>query len=78
MIENRYYGDFGGAYIPEILVATFEQLVAAFNDAKSDPDFWEEYESLMSTYSCRPTPSPMPRISQSISGDRASLSKEKT
>ncbi len=56
MIENRYYGDFGGAYIPEILVATFEQLVAAFNDAKSDPDFWEEYESLMSTYSCRPTP----------------------
>jgi tryptophan synthase beta chain len=56
MIETRYYGDFGGAYIPEILVATFEQLLAAFNAAKADPDFWKEYENLMSTYSGRPTP----------------------
>jgi tryptophan synthase beta chain len=56
MITARYYGDFGGAFIPEILVSTFEQLVAAFDDAKADPDFWIEYENLMSTYSCRPTP----------------------
>ncbi len=56
MIKRRYYGGFGGAYIPEILVSTFEQLVAAFEDAKADPDFWKEYEDLMSTYSCRPTP----------------------
>ena len=56
MIKTRYYGEFGGAYIPEILVATFEELVAAFEDAKADPDFWKEYEDLMSTYSCRPTP----------------------
>ncbi len=56
MIERRYYGEFGGAYIPEILVSTFEQLVAAFNDAKADPDFWKEYENIMASYSCRPTP----------------------
>ena len=56
MIKRRYYGEFGGAYIPEILVSTFEQLVAAFENAKADPDFWKEYEDLMSTYSCRPTP----------------------
>ena len=56
MIKSRYYGEFGGAYIPEILVSTFEQLVNAFEDAKADPDFWKEYEDLMSTYSCRPTP----------------------
>ncbi|MGD8520804.1 MAG: tryptophan synthase subunit beta [Desulfobacterales bacterium] len=56
MIERRYYGDFGGAYIPEILVSTFEQLVTAFREAKADPDFWKEYKHLMSTYSCRPTP----------------------
>jgi tryptophan synthase beta chain len=56
MIKTRYYGEFGGAYIPEILVSTFDQLVAAFEDAKDDPDFWKEYEDLMSTYSCRPTP----------------------
>ena len=56
MIDRRYYGQFGGAYIPEILVATFGQLVTAFQEAKSDPEFWQEYLELMSTYSCRPTP----------------------
>lgn len=54
--ERGYYGDFGGSYIPEILVATFEELVQAFAEARADPDFWREYETLMSTYSCRPTP----------------------
>lgn len=56
MIESRYYGGFGGAFIPEILVSTFEQLVSAFQEAKADPDFWNEYKHLMATYSCRPTP----------------------
>jgi tryptophan synthase beta chain len=56
MIDRRYYGQFGGAYIPEILVATFGQLVAAFQEAKGDPEFWQEYVEMMSTYSCRPTP----------------------
>jgi tryptophan synthase beta chain len=56
MLTTRYYGNFGGAFIPEVLVATFEQLVAAFEDAKNDPSFWREYVEVMSTYSCRPTP----------------------
>lgn len=56
MIERGYYGQFGGAFIPEILISTFEELVEAFQGAKSDPTFWQEYEDIMSTYSCRPTP----------------------
>jgi len=56
MIHTRYYGEFGGTYIPEILVSTFDQLVRAFEEAKEDPSFWEEYVQIMSTYSCRPTP----------------------
>ncbi|MFO0695813.1 MAG: tryptophan synthase subunit beta [Polyangiales bacterium] len=56
MHERGYYGRFGGAYIPEILVATFDELEEAFRAAKNDPSFWQEYESLMSTYSCRATP----------------------
>ncbi|MBW1763121.1 MAG: tryptophan synthase subunit beta [Deltaproteobacteria bacterium] len=56
MIKTRYYGDFGGAFIPEILVATFGQLVTAFEQAKNDTSFWMEYSELMSSYSCRPTP----------------------
>jgi len=56
MNHRGYFSDFGGAFLPEILIATFDELIAAYNDAKTDPDFWQEYETLMSTYSCRPTP----------------------
>jgi tryptophan synthase beta chain len=56
MHERGYYGDFGGSFIPEILVATFDELIAAFEEAKADEGFWREYQALMSSYSCRPTP----------------------
>ena len=56
MSRPGYYGEFGGAFIPEILSATFAQLREAFAAIKADPAFWEEYVDLMSTYSCRPTP----------------------
>jgi tryptophan synthase beta chain len=56
MLERGYYGRFGGAFIPEILVATFDELEQAFNAAKADPSFWSDYTRLMSNYSCRPTP----------------------
>jgi tryptophan synthase beta chain len=54
--ERGYFQGFGGAYIPEILHATFEQLTIAFEAARNDPSFWAEYVELMGSYSCRPTP----------------------
>ncbi|MCB2146837.1 MAG: tryptophan synthase subunit beta [Deltaproteobacteria bacterium] len=56
MIKRGYYGNFGGAFLPEILVATFDELEGVYNDARNDPRFWHDYELLMSSYSCRPTP----------------------
>ncbi len=56
MKTRGYFNGFGGAYIPEILAATFKELENAFLDAKCDPLFWNEYKTVMSTYSCRPTP----------------------
>jgi len=56
MISRGYYGEFGGAFLPEVLVATFDELEEAFEKAKKDPGFWQEYTYTMSTYSCRPTP----------------------
>ncbi|OGR17297.1 MAG: tryptophan synthase subunit beta [Desulfobacterales bacterium GWB2_56_26] len=56
MTQDGFFGRWGGAYIPEILHETFEQLKASFRQAKADPLFWQEYQNLMSTYSCRPTP----------------------
>jgi tryptophan synthase beta chain len=56
-MKNRgYYEQFGGAYLPEILVATFDELEDAFEKVKTDSGFWREYTDIMSTYSCRPTP----------------------
>ena len=56
-MKNRgYFGNFGGAYLPEILVATFDELEGFYDTARRDPAFWREYEQLMSSYSCRPTP----------------------
>ncbi|KJS31795.1 MAG: tryptophan synthase subunit beta [Desulfatitalea sp. BRH_c12] len=56
MHRRGYYTQFGGAYLPEILVATFEALEAAFDQAKADPDFWQTYLKVMTDYSGRPTP----------------------
>ena len=56
MERRGYYGSFGGAFIPEILVSTFEELTEAFENAKADASFWQAYEQVMHTYSGRPTP----------------------
>ena len=54
--RRGYYGEFGGAFVPEVLFSTVEELTDAFKQARRDPNFWAEYEKILSTYSCRPTP----------------------
>lgn len=54
--REGFFGEFGGAYIPEILHETIAELCDAFEMVCKDPGFWEEYLQLMSSYSCRPTP----------------------
>ncbi len=56
MRTRKYFGTWGGSFIPEALHETFQQLDAAYQQIRHDPAFWEEYLHLMSTYSCRPTP----------------------
>ncbi|MCP3898900.1 MAG: tryptophan synthase subunit beta, partial [Desulfobacteraceae bacterium] len=56
MKDRGYYGNYGGAFLPEILTSTFDELDAIFKQVKKDKGFWEEYKNLMSSYSCRPTP----------------------
>lgn len=56
MHDRGYFDRFGGAFLPEILVATFDELERAFDEARADPGFWAEYEALMGSYSGRPTP----------------------
>lgn len=56
MSKKSYHGNWGGVFIPEVLYETFQKLEKIFREAKNDPAFWQEYLSIMSTYSCRPTP----------------------
>ena len=56
MQSSGFFGNWGGAYIPEVLHQTFLDLETEYRKAKQDPSFWQEYTRLMSEYSCRPTP----------------------
>jgi tryptophan synthase beta chain len=50
------FGEFGGMYVPEILVPPLEELAAAFDDAQRDPGFRAELESLLRDFAGRATP----------------------
>jgi len=51
-----YYGEFGGAYIPEILYSCVESLKNNYLQVLDDPLFQTEMESLLSDYVGRPSP----------------------
>ncbi len=76
-VREGYYGSFGGAFVPEILRATLDELVAAFKEAQSDPSFWQEFIEIMQTYSCRPTPLTfLDNLSAELGGARIYLKRE--
>lgn len=54
--ENGFYGEFGGAYIPEILHGTVERLKEAYFAIKNDASFRAEYYDLLKNYVGRPSP----------------------
>ena len=54
--QNGYYGEFGGAYIPEILYANVENLKTEYLRIMDEPDFKQELDSLLRDYVGRPSP----------------------
>lgn len=53
---NGYYGEFGGAYVPEILFDNVEALKNTYLKVLNDPSFRREYNSLLRDYVGRPSP----------------------
>ena len=76
--DNRgYFGDYGGRFVPETLVPALDELAAAYKEAKADPAFWAEFESLSRTYSGRPTPLYLAeRLTEHCGGARILLKRE--
>lgn len=54
--ENGFYGDFGGAYIPEILHRCVSELTTAYRDILDSEDFQTEFSRLLRDYVGRPSP----------------------
>ncbi len=51
-----YYGEFGGAYVPEMLRQNLESLKAVYYPIIESAEFREEFDMLLSDYAGRPTP----------------------
>jgi tryptophan synthase beta chain len=51
-----HFGDYGGRFVPETLMAPLEELTAAFTQAQADPLFHNELTNLLCNYAGRPTP----------------------
>ena len=54
--ENGYYGNFGGAFIPEMLYPNVEELRASYLNIISTPAFKKQFEQLLRDFVGRPTP----------------------
>ena len=56
MPADGRFGDFGGLFVPEILIPALEELEAAFAAAQGDASFNEQLADLLRNYAGRPTP----------------------
>lgn len=54
--ERGYYGDFGGAFIPEMLYPNVEELRSRYLDIMAEPAFQKEFQFLLKDFVGRPTP----------------------
>jgi tryptophan synthase beta chain len=72
-----YYGEFGGRYVPETLVAPIEELERAYLAARQDEAFLTELDRLLAHYVGRPTPVyEAARLTRAIGGARIFLKRE--
>ncbi|MCR5183180.1 MAG: tryptophan synthase subunit beta [Opitutales bacterium] len=53
---NPFFGEFGGMYVPQIIVPVLTQLEAAFVEAMNDESFMKRFSDLLTEYAGRPTP----------------------
>ena len=71
------FGPYGGRYVPETLVAPLEELEHAYAEARKDPAFQSELDSLLRNFAGRPTPLQFaPRLSEHLGGPRIYLKRE--
>jgi tryptophan synthase beta chain len=75
--RKGYFGEYGGRFAPETLMAPLEELERAFERWHREPRFRRELDGLLRTYGGRPTPlSEAPRLAKSAGGASIALKRE--
>lgn len=72
-----YFGEYGGRFVPESLIAALDELAAEYEVAKVDPVFLAELAELHATYTGRPSIiTEVPRFAEHAGGARIILKRE--
>lgn len=75
--NGPYFGEFGGRFVPESLIATLDDLTEAWETAKRDPEFTAELNRLLVEYVGRPSLiTEVPRFAEHAGGARIILKRE--
>lgn len=76
-LQGPYFGEFGGRYVPEALVAALDELDVAYQAAVADPVFQSQLAELHRSYSGRPSIiTEVPRFAEHAGGARVILKRE--
>lgn len=75
--HGPFFGDYGGRFMPESLIAAIDELTEAYDAAQADPEFQAELIELLSSYAGRPSPiTEVPRFAAQAGGARIFLKRE--
>src|SRR5213080_1370479 len=75
--ERGYFGEYGGRFVPETLVAPLDELTTAYFTYRDDPDFRAELDELLRNFSGRPTPLfYAQRLTEKLGGAKIYLKRE--
>lgn len=74
--DQGYYGGFGGAFIPEMMVPNIEELRSRYLTILGDPEFQAEFRRLLTQYAGRPSPLYFAARLSAFHGTRVFLKRE--
>ncbi len=75
--ERGHFGSYGGMFVPETLIPAVEEVRAAYDAARRDPDFQRELDAMLADYAGRPTPLTFcERLTDAIGGPKIYLKRE--
>ncbi|GAA1693627.1 tryptophan synthase subunit beta [Microbacterium sediminicola] len=76
-VTGPFFGEYGGRYMPESLIAAIDELTAVYEEARVDPEFLAEFSTLLTSYAGRPSAlTEVPRFAQHAGGGRVFLKRE--